>query len=80
MKFQAVKGMRDFYPEQMRLRNYVFDAWHILKYMEYAATPETFKKYLEDYVMKPEFEYLEAIGGMKQATILRRLAREVKFL
>ena len=27
MKFQAVKGMRDFYPEQMRLRNYVFDAW-----------------------------------------------------
>jgi acyl CoA:acetate/3-ketoacid CoA transferase alpha subunit len=60
--------------------HYVFDAWHILKYMEYAATPETFKKYLEDYVMKPEFEYLEAIGGMKQATILRRLAREVKFL
>jgi hypothetical protein len=30
--------------------------------------------------MKPEFEYLDAIGGMKQAAILKRLAREVKFL
>jgi len=54
--------------------HYVFDAWHIMKYMEYAASAETFKKYIEDYVMKPEWEYLEAIGGMKQASILRRLA------
>ncbi|MBN1554574.1 MAG: histidine--tRNA ligase [Phycisphaerae bacterium] len=27
MKFNAVKGMRDFYPEEMRLRNYILDAW-----------------------------------------------------
>jgi glutaconate CoA-transferase subunit A len=60
--------------------HYVFDAWHIMKYMEYAASAETFKKYIEDFVMKPEWEYLEAIGGMRQASILRRLAREVKFL
>jgi len=52
----------------------------MMKYMEMAATPDTFKQYLNDFVMKPEWEYLEAIGGMKQASILRRLAREVKFL
>ena len=59
---------------------YTFDPWHMMKYMEMAASPESFKQYLSDYVMKPEFEYLEAIGGMRQAAILRRLAREVKFL
>jgi glutaconate CoA-transferase subunit A len=60
--------------------DYVFDPWHIMRYMQAAGSPETFKQYIDDYVMKPEFDYLEAIGGMKQAAILRRLAREVKFL
>ncbi len=60
--------------------DYVFDPWHIMQYMQAAGSPETFKQYIDHYVMKPEFEYLEAIGGMKQATILRRLAREVTFL
>jgi histidyl-tRNA synthetase len=27
MKFQAYKGTRDFYPEDMRIRNYILDAW-----------------------------------------------------
>ncbi len=27
MKFQAVKGTRDFYPQEMAARNYVMDAW-----------------------------------------------------
>ncbi|MBT7170800.1 MAG: histidine--tRNA ligase, partial [Phycisphaerales bacterium] len=27
MKFQAIKGTRDFYPETMRLRNYIIDTW-----------------------------------------------------
>ncbi len=27
MKFQAIKGTRDFYPEIMRVRNYILDAW-----------------------------------------------------
>jgi histidyl-tRNA synthetase len=27
MTFQAVKGMRDFYPDAMRLRNWIIDAW-----------------------------------------------------
>ena len=60
--------------------DYVFDPWHIMQYMQAASSPETFKQYIDHYVMKPEFEYLEAIGGMKQAAILKRLAREVKFL
>jgi glutaconate CoA-transferase subunit A len=60
--------------------DYVFDPWHIMRYMQAAGTSETFKQYIDEYVMKPEFDYLEAIGGMKQAAILRRLAREVKFL
>jgi len=60
--------------------DYVFDPWHIMKYMQAASSPETFKQYLDEYVMKPEFEYLDAIGGMRQAAVLKRLAREVKFL
>lgn len=60
--------------------HYVFDPWHMMRYMELASSAETFKQYIDEYVMKPEFEYLEAIGGMRQATVLRRLAREVKFL
>jgi len=51
-----------------------------MTYMQKAANPETFKEYLEEFVMKPEFEYLEAIGGMRKAAILKRLAREVTFL
>jgi glutaconate CoA-transferase subunit A len=60
--------------------DYVFDPWHIMRYMQAASNPDAFKQYLDEYVMKPEWEYLEAIGGMRQAAILRRLAREVKFL
>jgi len=60
--------------------DYVFDPWHIMKYMQAAMSPETFQQYIDEYVMKPEFDYLDAIGGMKQAAILKRLAREVKYL
>jgi histidyl-tRNA synthetase len=28
MKFQAVKGTRDFYPEDMAVRNWIFERWH----------------------------------------------------
>ena len=27
MSFKAVKGTRDFYPDLMRVRNYIFDVW-----------------------------------------------------
>lgn len=38
---QAYKGTRDYYPEDMRVRNYIFDTWHKVArahgYEEYAA-------------------------------------------
>lgn len=48
MKFQAVKGTRDFYPEEMRVRNWILDTWRKVSlrngFVEYDA---------------PIFEYLE---------------------
>jgi len=60
--------------------SYVGDPWHMMKYMEMAATPESFKEYLDQYVMKSEDEYLEAVGGPKQMDLLNKLAWEVKLL
>ena len=60
--------------------SYVGDPWHMMKYMEMAASPETFKGYLDEYVMRSEDEYLEAVGGLKQMNLLKKLAREVKLL
>jgi len=60
--------------------SYVGDPWHMLTYMEMAASPDTFKQYLDSYVMKSEDEYLEAIGGLKQMKLLKKLAEEVKLL
>jgi len=60
--------------------SYVGDPWHMMKYMEMAATAEGFKEYLDQYVMKSEDKYLEAVGGLKQMDLLQKLAREVKLL
>jgi glutaconate CoA-transferase subunit A len=60
--------------------SYVGDPWHMMKYMEMAASPETFKEYLAEYVMGSEDEYLEAVGGPKHLDLLKKLAREVKLL
>jgi glutaconate CoA-transferase subunit A len=60
--------------------SYVGDPWHMLTYMEMAASPDTFKQYLDNYVMKSEDEYLEAVGGLKQMKLLKKLAEEVKLL
>ncbi|MCX5999612.1 MAG: CoA transferase subunit A [Chloroflexi bacterium] len=62
------------------LPSYVTDPWHMIKYMEAAATPDTFKGYLDQFVMKSEDEYLEAVGGVRQFNLLKKLAREVKLL
>ncbi len=48
MKFQAVKGTRDFYPEQMRLRSYIVDAWRRV----------SLRNGFEEYD-SPIFEYLD---------------------
>jgi len=62
------------------LPSYVADPWHMMDYMEMAATAEGFGSYLQEYVMKPEEEYLETVGGLRQMTLLKKLAREVKLL
>jgi len=59
---------------------YVGDPWHMMTYMDMAAKPDTFKSYLDQYVMRSEDEYLEAAGGLKQMNLLKKLAREVKSL
>jgi len=37
------KGVRDFYPEDMAIQNYIFDTWHTVAesfgYVEYSASP-----------------------------------------
>ncbi len=48
MKIQPVKGTRDFYPEQMRLRNYITDAWRRV----------SLRNGFEEYDA-PIFEYLD---------------------
>ncbi len=48
MKFQAVKGTRDFYPDDMRLRNYIVDAWRRV----------SLRNGFEEYDA-PIFEYLD---------------------
>ncbi|MCD4822991.1 MAG: histidine--tRNA ligase [Phycisphaerae bacterium] len=48
MKFKAVKGTRDFYPDVMRLRNYIVDAWRRV----------SLRNGFEEYDA-PIFEYLD---------------------
>ncbi|MCE5327151.1 MAG: histidine--tRNA ligase [Planctomycetaceae bacterium] len=48
MDFQAVKGTRDFYPEEMRLRNWIVDAWRRV----------SLRNGFEEYD-SPIFEYLD---------------------
>lgn len=48
MNFQAVKGTRDFYPDQMRLRNWIMDAWRRV----------SLRNGFEEYDA-PIFEYLD---------------------
>jgi histidyl-tRNA synthetase len=48
MKIQAVKGTRDFYPDEMRLRNWIMDAWRRV----------SLRNGFEEYDA-PIFEYLD---------------------
>ena len=47
-KFQSVKGTRDFYPDEMRIRNYITDAWRRV----------SLRNGFEEYDA-PIFEYLD---------------------
>jgi len=50
MRFQSVKGTRDFYPDQMRLRNWITDAWRRV----------SVRNGFEEYDA-PIFEYLDLL-------------------
>lgn len=62
MKFSAVKGMRDVYPEDMRLRNYLLDAWRRVSlrngFEEYDAP---ILEYLELFTVKSGEEIAEQL-------------------
>ncbi len=62
MKFQAVKGTRDFYPEQMRLRNWIVDAWRRV----------SLRNGFEEYDA-PIFEYLELFTAKSGQEIAEQL-------
>lgn len=55
VSFTAPRGMRDFYPEDMRLRNRIFDAWRA------AAVKSGFEPY--DACVVESLELLERKGG-----------------
>jgi acyl CoA:acetate/3-ketoacid CoA transferase alpha subunit len=52
-------------------REYDYDADHIKKYVAASETPETFKKYLDEYVFscKDHWEFLNKIGAEKMSSL-----------
>lgn len=62
MKFQAVKGMRDFYPDQMRLRTWITETWRrvsIRNGFEEFDTP--ILEYLDLFTVKSGQEIVEQL-------------------
>jgi histidyl-tRNA synthetase len=87
MSFQAVKGMRDFYPQQMRVTNWILDTWRRVSlrngFEEYEAP---ILEYLELFTAKSGQEIVEQLysltdrGGRElaiRAEITPSLARMV---
>ncbi len=64
MKFQAVKGTRDFYPEAMRLRNWIMDAWRRV----------SLRNGFEEYD-SPIFEHLDLFTAKSGQEIAEQLFR-----
>ena len=62
MRFQAVKGTRDFYPEAMRLRNWICEAWRRV----------SLRNGFEEYDT-PIFEYLELFTAKSGQEIAEQL-------
>jgi len=54
-------------------REYDYDAEHIEKYVDASASPESFKKYLEEFIFstRDHWEFLEKIGGVKRLNDLK---------
>jgi histidyl-tRNA synthetase len=64
MKFQAVKGTRDFYPEEMRVRNWIIDTWRKV----------SLRNGFEEYDA-PIFEYLDLFTAKSGDEIAEQLFR-----
>jgi histidyl-tRNA synthetase len=62
MEFQAVKGTRDFYPEDMRLRTWIMDAWRRV----------SLRNGFEEYDA-PIFEYLDLFTAKSGPEIAEQL-------
>jgi histidyl-tRNA synthetase len=62
MSFQAVKGTRDFYPDAMRLRNWITDAWRRV----------SLRNGFEEYD-SPIFEYLDLFAAKSGPEIAEQL-------
>jgi histidyl-tRNA synthetase len=62
MKFQAVKGTRDFYPDAMRVRNWITDAWRRV----------SLRNSFEEYD-SPIFEYLDLFEAKSGPEIAEQL-------
>jgi len=62
MSFQAVKGMRDFYPQQMRVTNWILDIWRRV----------SLRNGFEEYDA-PIFEYLELFTAKSGPEIAEQL-------
>ena len=62
MSFQAVKGTRDFYPDAMRLRNWIVDAWRRV----------SLRNGFEEYD-SPIFEYLDLFTAKSGPEIAEQL-------
>src|ERR1039457_5363950 len=62
MNFQAVKGTRDFYPNEMRLRNWITDAWRRV----------SLRNGFEEYD-SPIFEYLDLYTAKSGDEIVSQL-------
>jgi len=64
MKFQNVKGTRDFYPQEMRIRNWIADAWRRV----------SLRNGFEEYDA-PIFEYLDLFTVKSGEEIAEQLFR-----
>ena len=65
MKVQAVKGTRDFYPEQMAVRNFIIDGWKSASlrngFVEYDSP---IFEYLKMYQVKSGDEIVEQLFNL----------------
>ena len=64
MEFQAVKGTRDFYPEQMRLRNWIIETWRRVSLRNgFAEYDAPIFEYLDLFTVKSGPEIAEQLFG-----------------